>query len=133
MPAAARGKHRSIAGRALAATSLATSALLTPTLTTDAAERQSRSEALYRLMFATGGPTHGVGLGLLVGSLGLAGSRTGEMPPRLSKAALAAAAAGVLSPLALVGKAGLVFIPLGRLSALLVSGIAGVRLARPED
>jgi hypothetical protein len=89
MPAAARGKHRSIAGGALAATSLATSALLTPTLTTDAAEPQSRGEALYRLMFATGGPIHGVGLGLLVGSLGL--------------------------------------------SALLVSGIAGVRLARPED
>jgi hypothetical protein len=123
----------SIAGGALAASSLATSALLTATLTTEAAKRQSRTEAFYRLMFAIGGPIHGVGLGFLVGSLGLAGSRTGEMPRRLSKAALASAAAGVLSPLALVSKAGLVFIPLGRLSALLVSGIAGVRLARPED
>ena len=123
-------RKTSIAGGALAATSLATSALLTATLTTEAAKRPSRAEALYRLMFATGGPVHGVGLGLLVGSLGLA---TGEIPPRLSKAALAAAAAGVLSPLALVGKAGLVFIPLGRLSALLVSGIAGIWLARPED
>jgi|SRR5215211_774057 len=122
----------SIAGGALAATSLAASALLTVALTTDLAKRKATAESLYRLMFATGGPIHGVGLGLLVGSLGLAGSRTGEMPRGLSTTALASAAAGALSPLALVGKAGLVFIPLGRLSALLVSGIAGVRLARAK-
>jgi len=123
----------SVAGGTLAASSLATSALLTVTLTTDLAKRTSTADALYRLMFATGGPIHGVGLGLVVGSLGVAGSRTGDMPPRLANAALASAAAGALSPLALVAKPGLVFIPLGRLSALVVSGIAGVRLARAED
>jgi hypothetical protein len=39
-------------------------------------------------------------------------------------------AAQALSPLALIAKPGLGFIPLGRLSALAVSGIAGVRLAQ---
>ena len=119
----------SVAGGGLAAASLATSALSTVMLTTRRAEQNSKASALYRLMFVTGGPVHGVGLGLMVGSLGLAGLRTGELPRRLSKAALASAVAGALSPLALVGKPGLVFIPLGRLSALVVSGIAGVRLA----
>jgi hypothetical protein len=123
----------SVAGGALAAASLATSALTTVTLTTDRAERDSDADELYRLMFVTGGPVHGVGLGLLVGSLGVAGLRTGELPSGLSKAALASSVAGALSPLALVAKPGLVFIPLGRLSALVVSGIAGVRLARGRE
>jgi hypothetical protein len=120
----------SVAGGALAATSLATSALTTVALTTARAERDSDADALYRLMFVSGGPVHGVGLGLLVGSLGLAGLRTGELPRRLCKTALASSAAGTLSPLALVGKPALAFIPLGRLSALAVFGVGGVRLAR---
>jgi hypothetical protein len=120
----------SVAGGAVSAASLAASALFTVTLTTGRAERDRDAEALYRLMFVSGGPVHGIGLGLLVGSLGLAGLRTGALPTRLSKAALASSVAGGLSPMALVGKAGLAFIPLGRLSALVVSGIAGVRLAR---
>ena len=117
------------AGGALAALSLATSALTTVTLTTSRAEQEADAEALYRLMFVTGGPVHGVGLGLLVGALGVAGARTGELPRRLCEAARASSAAGMLSPLALVAKPGLVFIPLGRLSGLAVSGVAGVRLA----
>jgi hypothetical protein len=120
----------SVCGGALATTSLETSALTTMTLTTSRAQRDTDANELYRLMFLTGGPVHGVGLGLLVGSLGLAGVRTRELPGRLSRAALASSVAGALSPLALIGKPGLVFIPLGRLSALAVSGIAGVRLAR---
>jgi hypothetical protein len=120
----------SVAGGALAATSLTASALTTVALTTGRAERGSDADQLYRLMFVTGGPVHGVGLGLLVGSLGMAGLRTGELPRRLSNAALASSVAGALSPLALVAKPGLVFIPLGRLSALVVSGVAGIRLAR---
>jgi hypothetical protein len=134
---AARAEGRStglrvaaMAGGTLAAGSLATSALTTVVLTTRRAEPDSTADALYRLMFVTGGPVHGVGLGVLVGALGLAGLHTGELPARLSQAALASSAAGALSPLALVAKPGIVFIPLGRLSALIVSGIAGVRLAR---
>ena len=120
----------SAAGGALAATSLATSALATVMLTTRRAERGSSADALYRVMFVTGGPVHGVGLALLVGALGLAGLGTGELPRPLSRVALASSAAGALSPLALVARPGIVFIPLGRLSALSVSGVAGVRLGR---
>jgi hypothetical protein len=122
-----------LAGGALAAASLTASALTTVTLTTDRAKRDDRAEELYRLMFVTGGPVHGAALGLLVGSLGVAGERTGELPRRLSKAALASSAVGALSPLALLGKAGLVFVPLGRLSALAITGVAGVRLAGGRD
>ena len=120
----------SVAGGALATASLATSALTTVTLTTTRADQDSSADALYRVMFVTGGPVHGIGLGLLIGSLGLAGLRTSELPSRLSKAALASSVAGALSPLALVGKPGLLFIPLGRLSALAITGVAGVRLAQ---
>jgi hypothetical protein len=120
----------SAAGGALASTSLAASALTTVALTTRHAEREESADALYRLMFVTGGPVHGIGLGLLVGALGRAGLLTGELPPRLSKAALASSAAGALSPMALIARPGIVFIPLGRLSALLIIGITGVRLAR---
>jgi hypothetical protein len=134
---AARGgpatRAGAVAGGTLAAASLATSALTTATLTTGRGARDSDADRLYRLTFVTGGPVHGVGLGVLVGSLGLAGLRTRALPRRLSKAALASAVAGALSPLALVGKPGLLFIPLGRLSALAVSGVLGVRLARAMD
>jgi hypothetical protein len=125
-----RLRAASVAGGALASASLAASALTTVALTTRQAEREETAATLYRLMFVTGGPVHGVGLGLLVGALGLSGLRTGELPRWLSSAALASSAAGALSPLALVGRFAIVFIPLGRLSALIVSAIAGVRLAR---
>jgi hypothetical protein len=132
-----RGSSRlqavSVAGGALAATTLATSALTTVALTTDRAEQDSDADALYRLMFVSGGPVHGVGLGVVVGSLGLAGLKTGELPRGLCKVALASSAAGALSPLALVARAGLAFIPLGRLSALAVIGVVGVRVARPAS
>jgi hypothetical protein len=119
-----------LAGGALAAGSLSASAVTTATLTTRWADDDARAHGLYRFMFVTGGPVHGVGLGLLAGSLGAAGLRTGVFPRRLSKAALASSVAGALSPLALIAKPALVFIPLGRLSALAVTGVAGVRLAR---
>jgi hypothetical protein len=129
LAAGSRGlQAASVAGGALAATSLATSALTTVALTTTRGDRDA--EALQRLMFVSGGPVHGVGLGVLVGSLGLAGLRTGKLPRSLCKTALASSVAGALSPLALVGKAGLAFIPLGRLSGLAVVGVSGVRLAR---
>jgi hypothetical protein len=121
----------SIVGGGVAAASLAASGLCTVTLTTSRAKRDA--DALYRLMFVTGGPVHGVGVGLLIGSLGVAGLRTGELPPRLSKAAVASSVVGALSPLALVAKPGIAFIPLGRLSALIISGIAGVRLSRERE
>jgi hypothetical protein len=134
---AARARPRSLglraatmAGGALAAGSLSASAVTTAALTTRQGQDDARADELYRFMFVTGGPVHGVGLGMLVGSLGAAGLRTGALSRRLSRAALASAVAGALSPLALIAKPAVVFIPLGRLSALAVTGVAGVRLAR---
>jgi hypothetical protein len=119
-----------LAGGGLAAASLATSALLSAALTGRRGEQDASAAALHRLMFAAGGPVHGVGFGVLVGSLGLAGLRTGELPRPLALAGLASAAAGLLSPLYFVAKPAAWFIPAGRFSGLLVSGIAGVRLGR---
>ena len=73
---------------------------------------------------------HGVGFGVLIGSLSLAGLSTGELPRPLALAGLASAAAGSLPPLYLVWEPAAWFIPGGRFSGLLVSSLAGVRLAR---
>ena len=81
-------------------------------------------------MFAAGVPVHGVGSGVLIGSLSLAGLSTGELPRPLALAGLASAAAGSLPPLYLVWEPAAWFIPGGRFSGLLVSSLAGVRLAR---
>ena len=119
-----------LAGGGLAAASLATSALLSAALTGRRGEQDASAAALHRLMFAAGGPVHCAGYGVLVGSLGLAGLRTGELPRPLALAGLASAAAGLLSPLYFVAKPAAWFIPAGRFSGLLASGIAGVRLGR---
>jgi hypothetical protein len=118
-----------IVGGGLAAASLATSALCAAALTSSRGEREA-SAALHRLMFAAGGPVHGAGFGVLVGALGLSGLRTGELPCSLVIAGLASATAGLLSPLYFVTERAVWFIPAGRFSGLLVSGIAGARLAR---
>lgn len=86
--------------------------------------------SLHRLMFAAGGPVHSAGFGLLVGALGLAGPRTGELPVPLASAGLASAAAGLLSPLYFVWKPAAWLVPVGRFPGLVVSAIAGARLCR---
>jgi hypothetical protein len=116
-------------GGGLAAGSLVTSALLSAALTGRQGEQESSAVALHRLMFAIGGPVHGAGFGVLVGSLGMAGLRTGELPRPLALAGLASAVAGSLSPLYFVTEPAAWLIPVGRFSGLLVSGIAGARLS----
>jgi hypothetical protein len=69
---------------------------------------------------------------MLVGSLGLAGLRSGELPRPLAVAGVASAGAAVVSPASLVAQPAMVVIPLGRFSALAVSGIAGARLGLRE-
>ena len=125
-----RGLRAAALAGGLAAASLATSALLSAALTGGRGEQEASAAALHRLMFAAGGPVHGGGFGVLVGSLGLAGLSTGELPRPLALAGLASAAAGSLSPLYFVWEPAAWFIPAGRFSGLLVSGIAGVRLSR---
>jgi hypothetical protein len=119
-----------VAGGGLAAASLATSALCAVVLTGSRGEQDASAAKLHRLMFAAGGPVHGAGFGVLVGALGLAGMRTGELPRPLAIAGLASAAAGALSPLYFVTGRAVWFIPAGRFSGLLVSVIAGTKLSR---
>jgi hypothetical protein len=119
-----------LAGGGLAATSLATSALLSAALTSRQGEQDASASALHRLMFAAGGPVHGAGFGVLVGSLGLAGLRTGELSRPLALAGLTWAAAGSLSPLYFVTESAAWLTPTGRFSGLVVSAIAGARLSR---
>jgi hypothetical protein len=117
-------------GGATAAASLAASGLLTAALTTDRARDDERAVALHRRAFLAGGVAHGVGYGLLVGVLGLAGARTGVLPRGLVRTAVVSAVCGLLSPLYLVAEPAAWFIPLGRFSGLAVTGTAAVRLAR---
>ena len=119
-----------VAGGAVAVASLATSALLSAALTSARADQDEVARRLHRRAFLAGGVAHGAGFGALVGSLAVAGLRTGELPRRLALAGLGSAAAGLLSPLYLVAEPAAWLIPIGRFSGLLVSGIAGVRLAR---
>jgi hypothetical protein len=120
-----------VAGGGLAAASLATSAVTHTTLTLLKEEDDDdRAATLARRAFVAGGPVHGVGFGVLTGVLALAGVQAGELPRPVAITGLASAALSVLSPLYFVWEPAGWLIPAGRFSGLLVSGIAGVRLAR---
>jgi len=119
-----------VAGGGLAAVSLATSAVTHTTLTRLREDEDDRAARLARRAFVAGGPVHGVGFGVLTGVLALAGLRTRELPRPVATCGLASAALSVLSPLYFVWEPAGWLIPAGRFSGLLVSGIAGVRLAR---
>jgi hypothetical protein len=118
-----------VAGGGLAAASLATASVCAAALTGRPGRDESSAATLARRGFVAGGPVHAVGFGVLVGALGLAGLRTGELPRPLSIAGLASAGVSLLSPLYFVAEPAGWFIPAGRFSGLLVSGIAGARLA----
>jgi hypothetical protein len=118
-----------VAGGAVAAASLAASALMSAALTGDRGRDERTATELHRRAFLAGGPVHGAGFRLLLGALGLAGLRTGELPKPLSIAALATASAGLLSPLYLVAEQTALLIPAGRFPGLVVAAIAGTRLA----
>jgi hypothetical protein len=131
-PEARKLRATAMAGGGLAAASLATSAACAAALTGPRGQHDASATALHRRGFIAGGPVHGAGFGALVGALSLAGLRTGELSRPLTTAGLAAAAAGLLSPLYLVTERAALLIPAGRVTGLLVSGIAGVRLSRHE-
>jgi hypothetical protein len=117
-----------VAGGAVAAGSLAVSAAHSVALARDPGS--GRALARHRRMFVAGGPVHGVGFGLLLGALGAAGLRTGELPAPLARAAAVAAVPNLLSPLALAAPPAAWLIPAGRFPGLVVCGIAGRTLAR---
>ena len=117
-------------GGTTAAATLATSGLLTAALTTDRAADDDRAVTLHRRAFLAGGVAHGVGYGLLVGALGMAGQRTGVLPGAWARVAMGSAGANMLAPLYLVAEPAAVAIPAGRFSGLVVQTVAGVRMAR---
>ena len=119
-----------LAGGGLDVASLATSGLCTLALSGRWGRDDDSAARLARRAFAAGGPIHGVGFGVLTGALALAGLRTGELPRPVAITGLVSAASSLLSPLYFVKEQAGWFIPVGRFSGLLVSGIAGVRLGR---
>lgn len=119
---------RALAGGTVATLTLVVSALASAALTGGPGRDGVRAARLHRLVFLTGGAAHNVGLGLLVSSLGRAGSRSGELPASLTRAAAAASTVALLSPLSLAAPPTMVAIPAGRFSSLLVSGLSGPRI-----
>jgi hypothetical protein len=119
-----------IAGGGVATASLGTAGLCAAALSGGAARDEARAARLHRRAFLAGGPIHGVGFGVLVGALGLAGRRSEALPDALTSAAIAAAVPNVLSPLYLVAEPAGWLIPIGRFPGLVIAAIAGVRLAR---
>lgn len=118
-----------LTGGAFAVATQVLSASATALLTTPDNHLQTTKD-LREVSYHLGGHLHGVGFGLLTGALGVAGLRTGEVPRPVAIAALVAAPLGVLGPLTLFKKQTMVLLPVGHLLSLLVSGAAGVALAR---
>ncbi len=118
------------AGGAIAAGALAASALHAAALARDDGSDPERAIRLHRRAFLAGGPLHGAGFGVLLGVLGLAGRRTGDLPAPLTTAALAAAVPNVLAPLYFIAEPAGWLIPIGRFPGLVLIGAAGVQLTR---
>jgi hypothetical protein len=119
-----------VVGGAAAAASLAASAAYTAALSARWGRSDASAAAVSRNGFIAGGVIHSPAFGLLTGALGLAGLRTGELPRPVAITALASASACLLAPLYFVAEPFAWAIPVGRFPGLVVSGIAGARLAR---
>jgi hypothetical protein len=110
---------------AAAVGSLATSALHSLALTADGTDKAAIVTP-HRGLFLTGGPVHSASFGIFTGCLPLAGRRTRRLPEPLATAGLAAAVAGLLSPLSLIIGPAVRLIPAARTSGLVVTGAVGV-------
>jgi hypothetical protein len=122
-----------VAGGAIATAGLGASAVTAAALTTDRSLDPDRPARLARRAFLAGGPIHGVGFGLLIGVLGLAGLRTRELPRPVALTALASVPPNLLGPLYLLAEPAGWFIPAGRFPGLIAAGIAGAQLSRRPD
>jgi hypothetical protein len=125
---------RELRAAALAGGGIAAASLTVSGLSVAALARGGRDDretlALHRRAFLAGGPAHGVGFGLLLGALGLAGHDGGELPRPLATAAVAVAVPNLLAPLYLLAEPFGWLIPIGRFPGLVISAIAGTRLGR---
>jgi hypothetical protein len=117
-----------LVGGGFAVATQATSTLATVAATLPAIDTPTIVR-LREAAFMIGGPVHGVGLGVLVGALGLAGLSTGELSRALATASLATAPVCILGPLTLAAKPTMIALPIGHAIALVVSAVAGTGLA----
>jgi hypothetical protein len=120
-----------VAGGALGAAALAISAGCAATLARRPVS-SARAVQIHRAAFLAGGPTHGVGFGLLLTALGSAGRRSGRLADPLARAALASAVPNLVSPAYLAWSPAGWLIPLGRFPGLIITAAAGAQLARGE-
>jgi hypothetical protein len=123
LPAAA------VLGGTAAVASLTASGLYAAALTTARSDSDAAAVAMHRRAFLAGGVAHGVGFSALVGVIGLAGPRTGDVPPAVAKLAIGSAFAGLLTPLYLVAESMAWLIPASRFTGLIVTGLTAVRLS----
>lgn len=119
-----------VVGGGLAAATLAASAACMAALSGRWGRDEASAAALAHREFIAGGVIHTPPFGVLIGALGLAGLRTGELPRPLAIAALASGSVCLLAPLSFVAEPLAWFIPVGRFPGLIISSIAGVELAR---
>jgi hypothetical protein len=123
-------KAAAASGGALAVGSLAASATTSLLLTGNAQHDDEKAPKMADAAFNLGGPVHGVGFGLMTGALVLAGQRTGDLSKPVVITGLVSAATGIASPLYFLWEPAGWLIPIGRFTGLIVSGIAGVKLAK---
>jgi len=115
---------------ALSAGSLALSAYTHASLTTSRPRSDEEVSTLARRVFVVGGPAHGVVYGAFTAAAAAAGRDAGLLGPVATRAGLAAATAGVLSPAYFKWENAGWLIPIGRFGGYVVTGILATRLAR---
>jgi hypothetical protein len=118
-----------VAGGVVASVSLAASAACTGALSARWGRRDDTAVEVARRGFLAGGVIHTPAFGVLIGVMGLAGLRTGELPRPVAFTALGSASACLLAPLYLVAEPFAWLIPAGRFPGLIVTGVAGAELA----
>src|ERR671910_312360 len=123
-----RSARLSATGQLISTASLARFTVSVARLAARWGKEDESAAKLARRSFVFGGPIHGVGFGVLTGALALAELRTCELPRPVAIIGLVSAASGLLSPLYFLEEQAGWFIPVGRFSGLLVSGISGGRL-----
>ena len=118
-----------VAGGGFAVVSLTNAAITHARLTGKSKENDELALKMARRVFVSGGPVHGIGFGVLMAALALAGKRTGDLPKPVVIAGLVSAGSSIASPLYFLWEPAGWLIPIGRFSGYIVSGIAGVKLA----
>jgi hypothetical protein len=127
----ARGlRAAAVTGGGVAAASLAASAACTGALSGRLGRRADTAAEVARRGFLAGGVIHTPAFGVLIGVMGLAGLRTGELTRPVALTALGSASACLLAPLYLVAEPFAWSIPTGRFPGLISIGVAGTQLAR---